>query len=1246
MSAHDGTTKTYTVTVTRKAPELQSVALVSDPDASGADDDTYQIGDTIAAAAVFDVAVTVSGTPELELDVGGAARTAAYASGSGSTALTFAYDRGGGRCGAGGGGDWRQPAEHRGRRDRGRRQPPPCWRRGTACGGRPQGGRDAAGAEVRERLGRRPDLNLDYDEALSTMTAGASAFTVTVDGAARGVGEVTVAGSRVRLALAGAVTREQTVTLGYTDPTAGADDAAAVQDAAGNDAASFQNQAVLTLLPPQAPGLWWRRGTQDERDITLHWSPPADDGNSPILRYEYRVAGPAALSAWKEVPGGADARSVAPGRLEYGRSHFYSVRAVNAVGAGESYTRWVVMYPGEPRAPQNLTAEAFSPWDVRLSWERPAHGPDIEIIAYRVDVSWDGLDWISSFMLDADDEEWPRCADPSPDIRLWCEWFRLDDPTPTTWDRIGRESVRYFRVAAVYHYVPVGRYSQKQGPVSAPVRASTEGWAAAHPLVSVTLVSSSHRNYGKVKDGDTVVLADPAAGEYSLRVWPDVGVTVGSVYLELDGPVQYARTENERPYSLHGDWGTPARLAYGKPLPAGDYTFRATAYPEPDRGGEPIQTLTVSFTVVQEQQGSPATRAGALTAAFEGVPERHAGAAQELVLGVVFSEEVTIDEAGLREHALAVSGATVTGAARVAGEPGAWAVTIAPESVAAVQVRLVGERPCEEAGAICTVDGRRLSTELLTRIAGPVLTEVVLVDAAAGEDLGPVADGAVVVVADPDGGSYGLRVETALDAVVASVRLELTGPGAEDEVSVIANEEPYTLYGATDGVEHGEALPEGDYTLRATAHADADAEGEPLGRLAVSFTVSAPVLAQVVLVDAAAGEDLGPVADGAVVVVADPDGGSYGLRVETALGAVLASVRLELTGPGAEDEVSVIANEEPYTLYGATDGVEHGEALPEGDYTLRATAYADADAEGEPLQELTVSFTVWASSGLAVADARATEGVDAAAVFVVTLAQAAVAPVTVGYATADGSARAGADYEAVSGTLSFAVGEAQRSIAVRVLDDAVDEGEETFTLSLSEAVGAHVSDGEATGTIVNEGPLPRAWLARFGRTAGGQVLEAVSERLSGGGGGSQATIAGRSLSAAADAAAAEEAAAAGYEPVWGAQSAGRTGTLGFRELLAGSSFALVAGAGAGEAGGGARWTLWGRGAWGHFAGEEGELSLQGDVLTATLGADYEHERLLAGLALAYSSGAGTFTAATPPRASPPASPPASCARGC
>ena len=64
-----------------------------------------------------------------------------------------------------------------------------------------------------------------------------------------------------------------------------------------------------------------------------------------------------------------------------------------------------------------------------------------------------------------------------------------------------------------------------------------------------------------------------------------------------------------------------------------------------------------------------------------------------------------------------------------------------------------------------------------------------------------------------------------------------------------------------------------------------------------------------------------------------------------------------------------------------------------------------------------------------------------------------------------------------------------------VLDDAHDEGEETLTLRLSNASGSGVADGEATGTIVNRDPLPRALLARFGRTAAVHVVEHVEERL-------------------------------------------------------------------------------------------------------------------------------------------------------
>ena len=80
-----------------------------------------------------------------------------------------------------------------------------------------------------------------------------------------------------------------------------------------------------------------------------------------------------------------------------------------------------------------------------------------------------------------------------------------------------------------------------------------------------------------------------------------------------------------------------------------------------------------------------------------------------------------------------------------------------------------------------------------------------------------------------------------------------------------------------------------------------------------------------------------------------------------------------------------------------------------------------------------------------------------------------------------------------------------------VLDDAVDEGSETFTLRLSDASGAGIADGTATGTIENSDPLQKMWLSRFGRTVAGQVVEAVTGRLSGPPDGLQVTLGGQSI---------------------------------------------------------------------------------------------------------------------------------------
>ena len=87
------------------------------------------------------------------------------------------------------------------------------------------------------------------------------------------------------------------------------------------------------------------------------------------------------------------------------------------------------------------------------------------------------------------------------------------------------------------------------------------------------------------------------------------------------------------------------------------------------------------------------------------------------------------------------------------------------------------------------------------------------------------------------------------------------------------------------------------------------------------------------------------------------------------------------------------------------------------------------------------------------------------------------------------------DYTAVSDTLTFAAGESSKTIEVAVLDDSHDEGEETLTLTLSNPSSGRLTDGEATGTIENRDPLPRALLARFGRTAAVHVVEQVEERI-------------------------------------------------------------------------------------------------------------------------------------------------------
>ena len=90
------------------------------------------------------------------------------------------------------------------------------------------------------------------------------------------------------------------------------------------------------------------------------------------------------------------------------------------------------------------------------------------------------------------------------------------------------------------------------------------------------------------------------------------------------------------------------------------------------------------------------------------------------------------------------------------------------------------------------------------------------------------------------------------------------------------------------------------------------------------------------------------------------------------------------------------------------------------------------------------------------------------ATFMVSLSPASSQVVTVAYATQDGTAVAGSDYTAASGTLQFDPGMTSHTIRVAVLNDTAVEPTETFAVELSDPVRATLADGTGVGTITDD----------------------------------------------------------------------------------------------------------------------------------------------------------------------------------
>ena len=268
--------------------------------------------------------------------------------------------------------------------------------------------------------------------------------------------------------------------------------------------------------------------------------------------------------------------------------------------------------------------------------------------------------------------------------------------------------------------------------------------------------------------------------------------------------------------------------------------------------------------------------------------------------------------------------------------------------------------------------------------------------------------------------------------------------------------------------------------------------------------------------------------------------------------------------------------------------------------------------------------------------------------FEVRLMPESTGEVTVDYATADGTAVAGADYVATSGTLTFAPGETEKTVEVEVLPDEHDEGMETVWLMLSNPVGAKIERGRNFGQIHNSGPIPKAWISRFGRSVAEQVLDAVEGRMQAARQpGAAVTLAGETIALGPSfetksgsggdrhgrAEARREAEAQREAKRLADWLKGETGLaeerrqrsrpVTGRELLTGSSFALSA-----ETAGKDLVSLWGRAAVSRFDGREGELTVDGEVVTGMLGTDWTRGSgagaWSAGLIVSHSAGEGGY----------------------
>ncbi len=318
---------------------------------------------------------------------------------------------------------------------------------------------------------------------------------------------------------------------------------------------------------------------------------------------------------------------------------------------------------------------------------------------------------------------------------------------------------------------------------------------------------------------------------------------------------------------------------------------------------------------------------------------------------------------------------------------------------------------------------------------------------------------------------------------------------------------------------------------------------------------------------------------------------------------------------------------------------------PDGSVTATLDAGTGYTIAASPNHTASVTVSdndVTVSSGptLSIGDATLHEN-QRSGYFTITLSEALQWPVTFHYATQDStpvSARAGQDYIAwqrawkLRSTIN--PGQTEKKVYVRLYNDNHDEDPETFQMVIFDAgvsgsdVTVSIANSTATGTIINDDPMPQAWLTRFGRTVAQQAIDGLSDRIADSRtAGMQGSVAGQTFGQASGQAESVLSSTysmnedSGHDRHYFGGTQSQSYDMTVREALLGSSFTAT---GEKDTQGGSV-SFWGRATQGNFDGREGTFSLDGETTTALLGTDYAKDNWLVGLTLIQSDGEGSYT---------------------